>query len=805
MPDVNLSDPAEPAGQEAMSAALAADRGQAARRAGRPGEAIAWFRRALEWAPADLRARVELATTLREHGRTAEAECVYRALLADEPGSWHALAGLGLCARMRREPLVSARYLASALAAAPRERSVRLEYATTLREQGRAAEAEELYRGVLEDEPESWHALAGLGLCARMRKDRDTAITYLSAAVARAPAEPGVSFELASEYTDAGRFEEARTILCALRDRGLGGAQPWVGLGLAERAAGDRAAALAAFQEGHARFPERRQFLIDIAIEQQALGQLAEAAQGFARAAEIDALAGEALSQHGEMLRAAQQPERALDLLRRAVRLPSAPPWAHGALAQTLTDLGRPEEALDVLRAAERQVGPRPEIAQRLASLLRAAGAREEALAGVRAAVAAAPGHFWLWYEWFENERLSGNFAAIDDCLAAAPATNARERAYLHYARGLVAEQRWDLDAAADAFRAAIAEDGSLAWMHETLARLSLMRFDIAAAREHLGIMRRLRAPAQRAQGLSPHLGHTWIGEVFNEFATDEAELAAVKDAQALPPEARVDRLLALVRGDPGRTPTAIALLLALRQDGGFVWQDREGGDAAIPRTIMQYWDQPSPPDDVARLMQSWPERNPGYRYVRFDDAAAQDFLKARCATAVLLAYRRAREPAKKADLFRLAYLSVEGGCYADADDRCLHPLDRLVPRHAHFVAFQEDIGTLSNNFLAAVPLHPVLGLALDLTAQAINRGDEDLLWLSTGPALLTRAFAQALATSALRPAAWLQRTRILERHELERAVACLCTASYKHSPRHWRHAAFVGPKPATGAARVKA
>ncbi|HET9020174.1 MAG TPA: tetratricopeptide repeat protein, partial [Acetobacteraceae bacterium] len=754
MPGTNLAVPFVATGQGILSADRAADHAHAARRAGRTEEAIAWFRRALEREPAHLRARVELATTLREHGHTAEAECVYRALLADERGSWHALAGLGICARMRRDHAASADYLAAAVAAAPREITIRLEYATTLREQGRTAEAEHLYRGVLEDEPGSWHAHAGLGLCARMRNDPHAAIAHLTAATEHAPDAYGAWLELASAYGDVGRFDEARTIMRSLIDRGMGAAQPWVGLGLAERSAGNRAAALDAFRQGYRHFPERQQFMLDIAIEEVALGNLAEAERWFSDAAEIEALAGEALSQLGEMLRAARQPDRALEVLRRAVRFPAAPAWAHGTLAQTLTDLGRPADAIEVLQAAERQLGPRPEIAQRQASLLRSAGAREEALAVARSAVAASPGHFWLWYEWFENERLSGDFAGIDDCLAAAPARTAHERAHLHYARGLVAEQRWQLGAAADAFRQAIAEDASLAWMHESLARLSLVRFDIATAREHLLIFRGLRAATQRAQGLSPHLTHTWIGEVFNEFAADTDALDAITAAQALPAGERIDRLRALVRVDPEKTAPAIALLLALREAGAFASDDAETSGIAIPRTIMQYWDQDAPPEDVARLMQSWPAKNPAWRYIRFDDAAALAFLRERFAPEVAQAYARARTPAMKADLFRLAYLAAEGGCYVDADDRCLRPIEELLPPRAGFVAFQEDIGTLSNNFLAVAPLHPAIVLALDLTVTAVNRGDEELLWLSTGPALLTRAFAQAVACSVLRPAA---------------------------------------------------
>ncbi len=124
--------------------------------------------------------------------------------------------------------------------------------------------------------------------------------------------------------------------------------------------------------------------------------------------------------------------------------------------------------------------------------------------------------------------------------------------------------------------------------------------------------------------------------------------------------------------------------------------------------------------------------------------------MKANHPPEILRAYIRSQEIAQKADLFRLAYLSVKGGFYVDADDRSLAPIYSFVSPAAHFVTYQEDYGTLGNNFLGAKPNHPAIGLALKLGAEAINRGDHDLLWLSTGPALLTRAFAQLIADPAL-------------------------------------------------------
>src|SRR5215469_8802168 len=126
---------------------------------------MATFRHALTVEPMNRRSKVELATTLREQGRVDEAETVYRAILRDEPGAWQGLAGLGLCARLRRDLAAAAEHLGAALAAAPAppERWLRQAFAGTLREQGRVDEAEAVYRALMCDEPGAWHGLVGLG------------------------------------------------------------------------------------------------------------------------------------------------------------------------------------------------------------------------------------------------------------------------------------------------------------------------------------------------------------------------------------------------------------------------------------------------------------------------------------------------------------------------------------------------------------------------------------------------------------------------------------------------------------------
>ena len=739
-------------------------------------------------------ARIEYATLLREGGRAAEAAAQYRHMLAADPDWPPALLGLGLCARALGDPAEAERLLAAAVAAAPQDRNARHEYATVLREQRKTAAAAAEYQEILRATPAWAPALLGLGLCARLEGNRGAALAHLRAAVEAAPQDPVAALELLTEYCDAGDLEAARGLAGQMLAQDPHSAEGWLGTGRIARQAGDRAAALAAFGAGSAHHPARRHFLVEMAIEAQALGRFDEAEAWLQQAAADPALRPLAFTLRGEQARMGQRFETAVELFRRAIEDGDAPPEAYDSLSQTLADLGRLDEALDLLAGASANAA-RPELAARRAALLRRAGRREEALALVRAAAAASPASFPLWYERFENERFAvppgdAALSTLEPLLAAAPAARPHERALLGLAHGLLAEQRWDLSAAAAAFRAAIALDGGIGALHEALARVSLLRCDPATARQHLRHAMRLAAPMRRLQGLSLHLAHTHLGQILDEFVMDTEVLGAVAASQALPPAARIDALLPLVHGAAGNTLPAVALLIALRQ-AGWLAAAALGPSARIPARIAQFWDSPAVPEDVAGLMRSWPEQNPQHAYTRFDRAEAEAFLAAHCRPAVAQAFRRAGAAAMKADLFRLAWLFSQGGVYADADDRCLRPLSALLPAEADLVAYQEEYGTLGNNFLAAAPFHPVIGLALDLAVAAINRGDDDLLWLATGPGLVTRAMAQTLASSCVLPRDWLGRTAILQRHELARGVAAHCQAAYQSTRHYWPRAAF--------------
>jgi hypothetical protein len=112
------------------------------------------------------------------------------------------------------------------------------------------------------------------------------------------------------------------------------------------------------------------------------------------------------------------------------------------------------------------------------------------------------------------------------------------------------------------------------------------------------------------------------------------------------------------------------------------------------------------------------------------------------------------------------------------------------VPREATFVAFQEDYGTLGNNLLGVVPRHPVIKRALELGTEAINRGDNDFLWLSTGPGLLTRAFAQLMSQPA--QTSDHGEPTILDMAFTARRIGFHCPVAYKKTERHWSRSSFA-------------
>ncbi len=321
-------------------------------------------------------------------------------------------------------------------------------------------------------------------------------------------------------------------------------------------------------------------------------------------------------------------------------------------------------------------------------------------------------------------------------------------------------------------------------------ARVHLLNLDLAQAKTLLRHHRDLDAPNLRLRGKSLNTSQTLYGQLLDEYALNETP-PHVRPLLSLPAPARLEALLPLVQAEPDNTAAALALVMALRHGGAFPAITHPGG-AAITKMIFQFWDSTEIPEDIARYRATWHAQNPDYVVHGFNNTSALAFLQTAFPPAVAQAYQHAIEPAQKADIFRLAILYAYGGVYADADDlRCQRPLQNLLPAStsAALVLYQEDLGTIGNNFIATAPRHPLILKALQLSIQAINRGDSDITWLSTGPGMFTRAFAQSYAAGEQ---GLPGQTLVLSLHQLCPVIAIHCHCGYKKTKKHWSNSSFT-------------
>lgn len=743
--------------------------GLCARRSGGGAAALPWVRRAASARPDEVWPNVALAETLLELGQPTEAAAAYSALLAHVPTQMQAMVGLGLARGAAGDQQGAAEALRDAVQAHPTELWPRMALTDALLGLGLAAEAEENCRAVLGQDPTNLQALVNLAACRRMVGDQPGGAAVLQQAIVAHPQNPWPSLIAAELAADAGQFDHAAAVLTRLLAHSPTTLDAWEALGRVHRRASRLPESLDAFARAAALDAGRLQPWLERATILRQLGRLDEADAALHQVLTIDPTQDAALLARSELCELQGRVEAALDLARRAAALAPGRVENLVAVSRCLALQGRTEEAEAVLEP----LAGLPDIAQWRAELAGRAGEWARARAMLEQALAAHPRHPTLPASRARAALRAGEAASL------VPPTHvpAAERARFLLLQGESAG--FDLVAARANYRAARQVDPASADAAEGDARTALLSLDVPGTRAALAALARLRAAERAALGLVPRPSQTQIGQLLDEFIVDAACLAALREAVALPPVPSAARLRAIAAEYPDLTGPAVLLLVAMRRAGYL--RDRAEQADGIPRIVGQSWEGGALPAELAKLQASW--QAPGWRHVCLDVAAALSFLERHHPPALRRAFLMAEAPAQRADLLRLAWLAVEGGIWADIDDRCLAGPEALI-KGAGLLLWQDPFGTLGNNLIGAPPGHGLISAALETATQAVLRGDADMMWLSTGPGLLTRAFAKWLPTEPKEWPAALENVRIPDAHELGAKVAVCCPAAYKVQTR---------------------
>jgi len=258
---------------------------------------------------------------------------------------------------------------------------------------GQLAQAQTLYRQILDQQPKHAGALHYLGVVEYQSGHLDVAVDLMRRAIALKPEYAEAYNNLATALRDMGQFEEAAAACrraIALRPDY---AEAYSTLGNALRDQDQTEEAVAAYRRAVALKPNLTEAFFNLANALREVGQLDEAVAAFGQAIALRPNYPEAYNALGIALRSLGQLERAITAFRQAIILMPKSAEAYSNLGMALRDVGQLDESIAACRQAIDLKPQFPEAFVNLGIALRVQGRSEEAIGAYRRAIALRPGY----------------------------------------------------------------------------------------------------------------------------------------------------------------------------------------------------------------------------------------------------------------------------------------------------------------------------------------------------------------------------------------------------------------------------
>ncbi len=195
---------------------------------------------------------------------------------------------------------------------------------------------------------------------------------------------------------------------------------------------------------------------------------------------------------------------------------------------------------------------------------------------------------------------------------------------------------------------------------------------------------------------------------------------------------------------------------------------------------LFQFWNTPTPPDEVAALMASW-EADTAFTYRRYDADSAEAYIAEHFTDREVNAYRQCAVPAMQADYFRYCALCAEGGVYLDADTSRGDDLAAFIAPADRGALMTRQV-RIANDFLfVRNPEDPLLRYCVEQATANIEQRVSNNVWKVTGPWIMTRIY------NSDNPDSLFEGYTIHHVRDVRGVVKFRNDLDYKHGEDHWR------------------
>jgi protein O-GlcNAc transferase len=294
----------------------------------------------------------DLARSHHQAGRLAEAEQLYRQVLARQPHHADALHLLGMLNHQAGQNAIGVELLRQAIALNPESPLVHYNLANALKSDGKLDEAVVAYRQAIHVRPDYAAAYNNLGIALNLSGQLQESLVAFRRAASLRPDHAASFSNLGDALKGVGELDEAieayRRAITLRPDY----AEAHNNLGNALRHKGQLDEALAEYKTAIGLRPNCGEYLSNLGNAFKDMGQLNDAAAAYQKAIALAPDYHDAHYNLGNVLKDAGQFDEAIGFYRQAIALRPTCPKSHYNLGNALKDTGRLKAAIDEYRQA---------------------------------------------------------------------------------------------------------------------------------------------------------------------------------------------------------------------------------------------------------------------------------------------------------------------------------------------------------------------------------------------------------------------------------------------------------------------